>query len=252
MSKKTIIALLVLLLTACASNPEVSDDSKETIYQKTRNYAQLVELYKSQLQREDTGVIREKLARSYLDYGDAESALLYLKPIITNDSPTTEALLLNAQAMGALGLYPAAINSAQKALENEPENARAEILLGSFYGAQYQYELARAYFERARAHFADGAIVQNNLAVIDIAQGHYQQASDRLLPLYRNGQADEKIIANLTLSMAKQGHFSFVEHVLSDRYSKHQINNIYRALRAYEPIKATPKQHVLTGVTREV
>ncbi|MFN1620926.1 tetratricopeptide repeat protein [Vibrio rotiferianus] len=253
MFKRLLICLMPFVLAACSSTSQQwqQEGSKEAIYQKTNNHTQLVELYKQKLQQSDEQEVRENLAKSYLALGDAESALFYIKPLTDQAQPSIETLLIQAQAFGELAQYSAAINSAKAALELDSKNAEAENLLGTFYGYNYQYDLARRYFERSREHFFDGATVNNNLAVLDIAEGQYKQAIQRLLPLYKNGQADEQVMANLTLSMAKEGQYEFVKQVLSEKYSNHQIDNIYRALRSYDPLKAQQQVQVLSGANRE-
>ncbi|WP_063345592.1 tetratricopeptide repeat protein [Vibrio jasicida] len=253
MFKKILICLLPAMLAACSSTQQAwqQQDSKEAIYQKTNNHTQLVTLYKQQLQQSDDAEVREKLAQSYLALGDAESALFYIKPLTNKSATSVDTLLIQAQAYGELAQYPAAISSAKAALALEETNAEAENLLGTYYGYNYQYDLARRYFERSREHFFDGVTVNNNLAVLDIAEGQYKQAIQRLLPLYKNGQADQQVMANLTLSMAKEGQYEFVKQVLSEKYSNHQIDNIYRALRGYDPLKAKQKKRALTEVSRE-
>ncbi|MGF1698371.1 secretion protein [Vibrio lamellibrachiae] len=253
MFKKILICSLPLWLMACSSTSTnwQQEESKEAIYQQTHNNAQLVELYKTQLQREDSLAIREKLAQSYLQLGDAESALFYIKPVVDGKKTSASALLILSQAYGDMGKYPAAISAASRALKIEPINSHAENMLGTYYGYNYQFELARRYFERARAHFYDGVTVNNNLAVLDIADGDYLAAAKRLMPLYKNHQADEQVMANLTLSMAKQGHYLFVQQVLSDHYSQHQIEKIYRSLQKFEPMSVNNRSFALSAIQYE-
>lgn len=253
MFKKILIALLPLWLMACSSTPNKwqQEESKEVIFQQTHNYAQLVVLYKAQLERKDNAEIREKLASSYLQLGDAESALFYIKPVLEASDVTASSYLIQAQAYADLGQYTAAIAAANLVLVLDPDNSHAENLLGTYYGYNYQFVLARRYFERAREHFYDGVSVNNNLAVLDIAEGHYLAAAQRLMPLYKNQQADDQVMANLTLSMAKQGHYAFVQQVLAKQYSQHQIEKIYRSLQKFEPMSADNRAQTLSGIHYE-
>ncbi|WP_060983451.1 tetratricopeptide repeat protein [Vibrio splendidus] len=253
MFKQFLICMLPLWLMACSStaNNWQQEESKEAIYQQTHNHAQLVALYKEQLKREDNAVIRQKLAQSYLILADAESALFYIKPVIESKKASVEAYQIQAQAYGDMGQYPAAIAAAKLALELDPSNSRTENLLGTYYGYSYQTTLARRYFERARDHFYDGVSVNNNLAVLDIAEGDYLAAAKRLMPLYKSHQADDMVMANLTLSMAKQGHYAFVQQVLSDTYSQHQIEKIYRSLQKFEPMSANSRLDTLSSIQYE-
>jgi tight adherence protein D len=251
MFKKIITALLVSILAACSSTQTAwqQDESKETIYQQTNNHVQLTQLYKNQLQQHDSIEVREKLSSAYLALGDAESALFYLSPVTQQRDPSVRSLLLQAKAYGELGQYSAAISCAKLVLEQDSKQAEAENLLGTFYGYNYQFDLAKRYFERAREHFYDSVSVSNNLAVLDIAQDDYQSAMERLLPLYKRGQMNEQMMANLTLSMAKLGQYRFVESVMSEHYSKHQIQKIYQALRHHSPYTAENQALALSGVT---
>ncbi|RTZ14463.1 secretion protein [Vibrio aquaticus] len=237
MFNKAIVVSLTLILTACSSTQSSwqKDESKEAIYNQTNNHVALTELYKGQLKDHDSAEVREKLSASYLAMGDAESALFYIMPVTKEKSASAESHLIQSKAYGEMGQYPAAISSAKKVLAKDSDNAEAENLLGTFYGYSYQYDLAKSYFERARKHFYDEATITNNLAVLDIAQEEYESAAKRLLPLYKRGQVNDQMMANLTLSMAKLGQYPFVESVLSDRYSKHQIQKIYQSLREHKP-----------------
>ncbi|MEZ8010621.1 MULTISPECIES: lipopolysaccharide assembly protein LapB [Vibrio] len=251
MFKKIIALTLVLMLAACSSTQASwqKDKSKEAIYQKTHNYVQLTRLYKNQLQQYDADEVREKLSNTYLAMGDAESALFYIAPVTQKPQPSVNSLLMQAKAYGELGQYPAAISSAKQVLVENATHAAAENLLGTFYGYSYQFDLSRRYFERAREHFYDSVSVNNNLAVLDITQEHYQAAMERLLPLYKRGQMNEQMMANLTLSMAKLGHYPFVESVLSERYSKHQIQKIYQALRHHTPYSLESQTLAVSGLS---
>lgn len=253
MFKQILICMLPLWLMACSStaNNWQQEESKEAIYQQTNNHTKLVALYKVQLQREDIAEIRQKLASSYLKLADAESALFYITPVIESEKASLEAYQIQAQAYGDMGQYPAAIAAAKLALELDPSNSRTENLLGTYYGYSFQTMLARRYFERARDHFYDGVTVNNNLAVLDIAEGDYLTAAKRLMPLYKSHQADEMVMANLTLSMAKQGHYAFVQQVLSDTYSQHQIEKIYRSLQKFEPMSADSRLDTLSSIQYE-
>ncbi|TCV58047.1 tight adherence protein D [Vibrio crassostreae] len=253
MFKQFLICMLPLWLMACSStaNNWQQEESKEAIYQQTNNHTKLVALYKVQLQREDIAEIRQKLASSYLKLADAESALFYITPVIESEKASLEAYQIQAQAYGDMDQYPAAIAAAKLALELDPSNSRTENLLGTYYGYSFQTMLARRYFERARDHFYDGVTVNNNLAVLDIAEGDYLTAAKRLMPLYKSHQADEMVMANLTLSMAKQGHYAFVQQVLSDTYSQHQIEKIYRSLQKFEPMSADSRLDTLSSIQYE-
>ncbi len=246
MLKKLLLASIVLLLSACSSRQYSESSliqSKIDIYEQTQNYVALSDLYKAELKKEDSEEIREDLAATLLRLEDPENALFYLKPNIENDA-SFQTYYLQASALGDLGKYPQAIKAALLSLEENPDNAEAENLLGILYGYEYQYEKSRRYFQKAQLHFYDSNTIANNLAVLDIAEGNYKQAAQRLLPVYRSRQANEQVVANLILSMAKEQNIEFIQAVLADKYTKKEIERIYQSLQRFNSLDIDIKKNV--------
>jgi tight adherence protein D len=104
--------------------------------------------------------------------------------------------------LGAAAIY------ARKAVDGSSSFQQAENLLGLIYATLGDYEQARHYFYMARQHLADDVKIKNNLAMVDMLEGNYQQAAYRLEPLIMNGVQDEKVIANLALAYAKTDNFN--------------------------------------------
>lgn len=246
MLKKLLLVSTVLLLSACSSRQYSESSltqSKIDIYEQTQNYVALSDLYKAELKKEDSEETREALAATLLNLEDPESALFYLKPNIENDA-NFQTYYLQASALGDLGKYPQAIKAALLSLEENPDNAEAENLLGILYGHEYQYEKSRRYFQKAQLHFYDSNTIANNLAVLDIAEGNYKRAAQRLLPVYRSGQADEQVMANLILSMAKEQNLEFIQAVLGDKHTKKEIERIYQSLQRFNSLDIDIKKSV--------
>ncbi|GIC78874.1 lipopolysaccharide assembly protein LapB [Moritella sp. F3] len=238
---KNYLLLVFLLLSGCQSNQLQSFESQEIILVKINDYKQLIPLYKQQLSREDNNEIRLKLADTYLKSGDPESTLFTLQPLTAPVKPTAQgrehvqALMLQAYAQYELGTLDTALNSALAANEiqvNEPEN---ENLLGMIYVSQHSYIQARHFFNLARSHFYDDITIQNNLAVLDIIEGKYEQSIQRLLLLQKSSVADPQVTANLLLAMAKLNNFSYVRSVLTPKYSDAEILDMYQILRDLKP-----------------
>ncbi|MDD9175395.1 hypothetical protein PVK63_10985 [Aliivibrio sp. S2TY2] len=246
MLKKLLLVSTVLLLSACSSRQYSESSltqSKIDIYEQTQNYVALSDLYKAELKKEDSEEIREALAAALLHLEDPESALFYLKPNIENGA-SFQSYYLQASALGDLGKYPQAIKAALLSLEENPDNPETENLLGILYGHEYQYEKSRKYFQKAQLHFYDSNTIANNLAVLDIAEGNYKRAAQRLLPVYRSGQANEQVMANLILSMAKEQNLEFIQAVLGDKHTKKEIERIYQSLQRFNSLDIDTKKSV--------
>jgi len=231
----------VLLLSGCQTNQLQSFESKELILVKVSDYQQLVPLYKQQLSREDNNEIRIKLADTYLKSGDPESALFTLQPLTNTVKSTAhgkeyvQSLLLQAYAQYELGALNTALSSALAANEIQVNDPEIENLLGMIYVSQHHYIQARQFFNLARSHFYDDITIQNNLAVLDIIEGKYEQSIQRLLLLQKSGVADPQVTANLLLAMAKSNNFNYVKSVLTPKYSDAEILEMYQILRDLTP-----------------
>ncbi|WED22303.1 secretion protein [Vibrio sp. JC009] len=231
------LALLTLSVAACSSTPDkqMDDGAKESVYQQTGNYTELAEFYQQQLEQKETIETRLKLVHTYIQLEDSESALFYLEPVFEQDQRNCQAYDYKAQAIALTGEYIEAEEPALKALELCPDRAETENLLGIIYAGQYNYAKARKSFTAARRHFYNSAAVNNNLAVLDIAEGKYQAAMERLLPIYKRKPKDKMVKSNLILAAAKQRQYSLLYQILESDYSDAEIEGIYRTLREYQP-----------------
>ncbi|KIE20039.1 hypothetical protein SE23_13950 [Vibrio sinaloensis] len=228
--------LLVVFLVGCASTN--SDDralNKEALLLQAQNYNELVGYYKSQLSVRDTEEVRIKLARSYLKIKDADSALFILKPLMAQKKISAEALLLNANSLYELGEFEQGLRDIEKAKEIDPKNAEIQNMAGLLYSANGDYNRARMMFNHARSNFYDDITVKNNLAVLDIIEGHYLDAVQRLMPIYTNDKADAQVQANLMLALAKLGNFDYVKTMLGPEVTEEEAFNHFAALRNSEP-----------------
>ncbi|OCH20362.1 hypothetical protein [Aliivibrio logei] len=247
MLKKIMLMTAVILLLSACSSRQYSEGSltksKIDIYEQTNNYVALSDLYKAELKKDDSEETREALAAVLIKLEDPSSALFYLTPNIESGACYLT-YFLQASALGDLGKYPQAISAGLLSLDDNPDNAEAENLLGILYGHEYQYGKSRRYFEKAQLHFYDSNTIANNLAVLDIAEGNYKQAAQRLLPVYRSGQANKQVMANLILSMAKEQNIEFIEAVLSDKHTKKEIERIYQSLQSFNALTREPKTSV--------
>lgn len=228
---------LIIGLVGCSSTESLQEfHTKETMLLRANNYQQLIPLYKQRLMDEGEDEVRLKLANAYLKSGDPESALFTVIPLVTESDANIEAFIVQAHSEYELGELDKALRTAELANNIEKNNPEVENLLGVIYAAKHDYVKAREYFTLARTHLYDDIKVKNNLAVLDIIDGDYKKAVQRLLPIYLNDQADEQVKANLLLAMAKLGNYGYVQSLLANKYSDREIANKYMALKEIDTI----------------
>lgn len=235
MSKLSCFLLVVFLVGCASTNSDDRSLNKEALLIQAQNYNELVGYYKSQLSVRDTEEVRIKLARSYLKIKDADSALFILKPLMAQKKISAEALLLNANSLYELGEFELGLRDIEKAKEIDPKNAEIQNMAGLLYSANGDYNRARMMFNHARSNFYDDITVKNNLAVLDIIEGHYLDAVQRLMPIYTNDKADAQVQANLMLALAKLGNFDYVKTMLGPEVTEEEAFNHFAALRNSEP-----------------
>ncbi len=232
--KNIAIGLMLLSLAGCVTSSGVDTQSaKEKILINTENYPELIVFYKEQLKKNESEETREKLAQTYLNSGDPDSALFTISSL-DEDSRSVSSFLVEANAQLELGMVDEALNTALKIYQTDKNNAEVENLLGIIYAAKKDIPQARHYFTLARKHLYNDSKIKNNLAVLDIIEGKYDQANNRLLHLYMKDQNDPLVQSNLMLAMAKSGELEFMQKVLSPQYTERQISKRYNALRNTE------------------
>ena len=208
---------LPLLLQGCVSqgikpapgsNP--ASNANEALLQAVGNHSGLIALYRHRLaqtlDQAEQDELRLKLAQTYLNSGDTESALFYCQPVIAG-APTLkkECLLVKSRALLATGDHQQALTAAQASLVLDPKDPVILNQLGLVQADAGNYQEARKQFNQARMLMLDDVTARNNLAMVDILEQRWSRAADQLLPLFRNGQADDKVTANLLLALARSG-----------------------------------------------
>tara|TARA_Y100001960_G_C14779039_1_gene885287 strand:+ start:1586 stop:2347 length:762 start_codon:yes stop_codon:yes gene_type:complete len=246
-----LLAALVLVGCVSTTTPD-STLNKESLLLQAQNYSELVGFYKSELSKNDTPETRIKLARSYLKIKDADSALFTLQPLVSQKIVSAEALSVNASALYELGEFKQGLNDIERAKELDPGNAEILNLSGLLYSANGDYNKARMMFNLARSNFYDDITIKNNLAVLDIIEGHYLDAVQRLMPIYTNEQADAQVQANLMLALAKLGNFEYLRTMLGPEVSEEDAFNHFAALRNSEPSSQVNPELLKTEATGAV
>jgi tight adherence protein D len=235
-----IISFSLSLFLGCSTTPNdtvtaqaLTYDKQEQVYVNTKDYNKLVTLYKERLADQDEIETRLKLVKVYIDMNDIESAEFNLNLIGTSKTLQAQIDYLFAlvnyekEYLGAAAIY------AKKAVDGSNGFESAENLLGLIYATLGDYEQARHYFYMARQHLADDIKIKNNLAMVDMLEGNYHQATYRLEPLVNNGVQDEQVIANLAFAYAKTGNFNaFTALYFDSGASLTELQSAFSALEA--------------------
>lgn len=250
---KLISVFCCFLIVGCMStnDPKASLD-KEALLLQAQNYSELVGLYKAELIKKDTSETRIKLARSYLMIKDADSALFTLQPLMAQKKVQPDVLLVNASAHYELGNFKLGLTEIKRALDLDAGNAEIQNLAGLLYAANGDYNHARTQFNHARTNFYNDITIKNNLAVLDIIEGHYLDAVQRLMPIYTNDQADAQVEANLMLALAKLGNFDYVRSMLGPEITEEEAFNHFAALRNSEAIVQHVAEPILSSKKQEL
>ena len=242
MAKLWLITISTLLLTGCAVGPNSTgslDDTRanEVFLEQSNNYPRLVEHYKDQLKQKDSLSTRVKLAQVYIDLNDNESALFTLASVIAHPKADGEVFYLQGVAQYRLGKLQQALRSLEVSVQKSPDDARSINMLGVTQAELGMLNVARQSFNRARELMYDDVVVKNNLALLDMIEGDFKQAAERLMPIYINtpSKVDAKLKANLAIIVSKLGSFESLKSLYGDKYSETQLFDIFQSLRASEP-----------------
>ena len=211
MFKKYFALLFVsLMLSGCAADFSGFNNDfkqKESLYQTTDNQVALIALYRDSLQNKENDEVRLKLAKSYYNVGDSESALLYLKPLLDNPSSFSEsAKLLQIRSLIQAGKYQEAVTNASALIQQNPKNGEAYNLRGIAHAQTGDSAAAYRDINAAREHFINDSVALNNLATLHIINEQYEKAAEILLPQYMNDVKEPKLVYNLVFALVKSGH----------------------------------------------
>lgn len=215
------IACSALLLTGCITSPSTTSSSgkdfqkQEKLYQTTENNVALISLYRSTLQQKEDDEIRYKLAQSYYHTGDSESALLYVKPLLTKESKMLQAAkMLQIKALIQLNKNKEAIDYATKLIQTTPKNGEAYNLRGIAYAQQGDFNNARNDIMSARENFINDSVAINNLATLYILNNQYSEAIELLMPQYLSEVKEAKLVYNLVFALVKNGQHDEAKRII--------------------------------------
>jgi len=234
--KMSLLLLCALLLVGCARTATFDSQeakSQEEILLKVNNYNGLITLYRSWLKEKDDPATRMKLARNYYLSGDYKSSLQTLQPLLNN--PDIPRYLLQAQNLIALGEYLRAVRVTEKIMQREPQHAEAWNLRGVALALNGQLTEAQKSLQRARSLFIADDIALNNLAMLAMLDGRYQDAVNLLLPQYLRGRKHDRLMRNLVLALVKVGDKRYARDIIREENLSPQPEALINALAQIPP-----------------
>ncbi|HPF78434.1 MAG TPA: tetratricopeptide repeat protein [Alphaproteobacteria bacterium] len=227
MSKKfsaLTLVIPVLILSACASSgtsPQVVSNSMEPQLKTTaidramekaladaqaNGNAQEVLAILGQVQARNPKdpVVAIRYARALRDDEQINAAIRTLAPFTKGEKANNEAITEMAMTQLSLGDFEAAESYATRAIENDPNNARAYLALGTAQDAQSRHQDAEVSFREGLKHWqGDPSPILNNLALNLASQGHLEESlallekAQKLAPGRMDLERNRRIISTL-------------------------------------------------------
>lgn len=249
--KPLFLAGLITLVSACSShssyndvtqsnlninNPTVFAD-REKFYQSTKNYQALIELYRARLSEEDqrdetNPALTYRLAQTYFAAKDYNSALTYLAPLLNNKNYMEQALLLETKALIKLQRPAQALTVASQLINLYPKNADAYNNRAIAYSQLGKPAKAYIDFISARGHYLNDLVAINNLGMLSLVQGDYQNAVRLLMPEYLNGVRDKVLMHNLVFALVKAGKIEDAKNIIQNNQLSSFPDSLISALKA--------------------
>ena len=119
----------------------------------------------------------------------------------------------------AISAYVASIEAGNK-------TGQIHVLLGVSYTKLGQYGKAYQELNFARLRGYDDIVVKNNIAMIQMANGEYQQAIETLAPVLKEAPANKIVKANLAIALMKTQQVESAQKLLKGEFSAREIQDI--------------------------
>ena len=223
------ILLTLSVLAGCQSAPSPQDLQlgDVTSMEKVKNYDGLISYYKSQLEQgsEDPDV-KEKLAWAYFYKGDIESADFYVQHLQKQGFENPNLYQLKGQVFDAKNDIESAISAYLASIDAGNRTGQIHVLLGVSYTKVGKYDEAQKELNQARLRGYDDVVVKNNIAMIQMANGEYQQAIQTLAPVLKEDPENKTVKANLAIALMKTQQIDSAKKLLKGDFSAEEIQSI--------------------------
>ena len=228
--KRISIVLLTLgILAGCQSTSSQQSQAQDDVtnMEKVKNYDGLISHYKSMLKQgsQDTK-IKEKLAWAYFHKGDIESANFYVQHLQKEGVETSSLYQLAGQVFDAKNDTTSAISAYLSSIKSGNSSGQVHVLLAVSYTKAGQYDAAYQELNNARLRGYDDVVIKNNIAMIHMANGEYEQAIAMLTPVLKDNPGNKVIKANLAIALIKTQQVDAARKLLKGDFSDQEILRI--------------------------
>ena len=228
--KRICIVLLTLgILAGCQSTSSQQSQTQDDVtnMEKVKNYDGLISHYKSMLKQgsQDTK-IKEKLAWAYFHKGDIESANFYVQHLQKEGVETSSLYQLAGQVFDAKNDTTSAISAYLSSIKSGNSSGQVHVLLAVSYTKAGQYDAAYQELNNARLRGYDDVVIKNNIAMIHMANGEYEQAIAMLTPVLKDNPANKVVKANLAIALIKTQQVDAARKLLKGDFSDQEILRI--------------------------
>lgn len=231
MIRLTFLFALLLLQVGCVTST-TQHTVTESDLKAVGNYAGLINYYKTALiASPNDPKVMLPLADAYYRNKDIESARFYVDQLEKLNYQGATFSFLAGNVYAASDDYSRALTAYQHAKQQGYSASDLDLEMGIVYSYTGQYLLAKEAFDQARLKGHDDIAIKNNLAVLAIAQAHYQQAVDILLPVFQHSPEQQKVSFNLAIALIQLGDIPQAKQVLGERITDDQLMALVYALR---------------------
>ena len=228
--KRIFIVLLTLgILAGCQSTSSQQSQTQDDVtnMEKVKNYDGLISHYKSMLEQgSQDPQVKEKLAWAYFHKGDIESANFYVQHLQKEGVETPSLYQLAGQVFDAKNDTTSAISAYLSSIKSGNSSGQVHVLLAVSYTKAGQYDAAYQELNNARLRGYDDVVIKNNIAMIHMANGEYEQAIAMLTPVLKDNPANKVIKANLAIALIKTQQVEAARKLLKGDFSDQEILRI--------------------------
>ncbi|MHC0045264.1 tetratricopeptide repeat protein [Vibrio campbellii] len=228
--KRISIVLLTLgILAGCQSTSSQQSQAQDDVtnMEKVKNYDGLISHYKSMLEQgSQDPQVKEKLAWAYFHKGDIESANFYVQHLQKEGVETPSLYQLAGQVFDAKNDTTSAISAYLSSIKSGNSSGQVHVLLAVSYTKAGQYDAAYQELNNARLRGYDDVVIKNNIAMIHMANGEYEQAIAMLTPVLKDNPANKVVKANLAIALIKMQQVDAARKLLKGDFSDQEILSI--------------------------
>ena len=228
--KRISIVLLTLgILAGCQSTSSQQSQAQDDVtnMEKVKNYDGLISHYKSMLEQgSQDPQVKEKLAWAYFHKGDIESANFYVQHLQKEGVETPSLYQLAGQVFDAKNDTTSAISAYLSSIKSGNSSGQVHVLLAVSYTKAGQYDAAYQELNNARLRGYDDVVIKNNIAMIHMANGEYEQAIAMLTPVLKDNPANKVVKANLAIALIKTQQVDAARKLLKGDFSDQEILRI--------------------------